>query len=87
MRVVIIPKFDQDKVGYYVKKYRPEHTLLVPAHYEKLMNSKEMAGGFDLSFSRTAGSGGDTMNAGLEAKLNSFLKAAAAAIRFLRATV
>lgn len=74
LEVVIIPKFDQDKVGYYVKKYRPEHTLLVPAHYEKLMNSKEMAGGFDLSFFRTAGSGGDTMNAGLEAKLNSFLE-------------
>ena len=74
LEVVIIPKFEADKVGYYVKRYRPEHTLLVPAHYEKLMNSREMAGGFDLSFFRTAGSGGDTMNAGLEAKLNGFLK-------------
>ena len=74
LEVVIIPKFDPEKVGRYVKKYRPEHTLLVPAHYEKLMNSREMANGFDLSFFRTAGSGGDTMNAGLEAKLNSFLK-------------
>ncbi len=74
LEVVIIPKFDAEKVGHYVKKYRPEHTLLVPAHYEKLMNSKEMAKGFDLSFFRTAGSGGDTMNAGLEAKLNSFLE-------------
>lgn len=73
LEVVVIPKFDPDKVGYYVKKYRPEHTLLVPAHYEKLMNSKEMSGGFDLSFFRTAGSGGDTMNAGLEEKLNGFL--------------
>lgn len=74
LEVVVIPKFDPDKVGRYVKKYRPEHTLLVPAHYEKLMNSKELANGFDLSFFRTAGSGGDTMNAGLEAKLNSFLE-------------
>ena len=74
LEVVIIPKFDPDKVGHYVKKYRPEHTLLVPAHYEQLMNSREMANGFDLSFFRTAGSGGDTMNAGLEAKLNSFLE-------------
>lgn len=74
LEVVIIPKFDPEKVGRYVRKYRPEHTLLVPAHYEKLMNSKEMANGFDLSFFRTAGSGGDTMNAGLEAKLNSFLE-------------
>ena len=74
LEVVIIPKFDPEKVGRYVKKYRPEHTLLVPAHYEKLMNSREMANGFDLSFFRTAGSGGDTMNAGLEAKLNRFLE-------------
>jgi long-chain acyl-CoA synthetase len=74
LEVVVIPKFNADKVGYYVKKYRPEHTLLVPAHYEKLMNSKEMAKGFNLSFFRTAGSGGDTMNAGLEAKLNKFLE-------------
>lgn len=74
LEVVVIPKFDPDKVGRYVKKYRPEHTLLVPAHYEKLMNSREMSNGFDLSFFRTAGSGGDTMNAGLESKLNRFLK-------------
>ncbi|MBE6736076.1 MAG: acyl--CoA ligase [Ruminococcaceae bacterium] len=71
---VVIPKFDQEKVGHYVKKYRPAHTLMVPAHYEKLMNSKEMANGFDLSFFETAGSGGDTMNAGTEAKLNGFLR-------------
>lgn len=71
---VIIAKFDADKVGGYVKRFRPEHTLMVPAHYEKLMNSKEMANGFDLSFFETAGSGGDTMNEGLEQKLNNFLK-------------
>lgn len=74
LEIVIIPKFDADKAGYYVKKYRPAHTLLVPAHYEKLMNSKEMRNGFDLSFFETAGSGGDTMNEGLETKLNNFLK-------------
>ena len=73
LELIVIPKFDAEKIGYYIKKYRPEHTLLVPAHYEKLMHSKEMANGFDLSFFRTAGSGGDTMNAGLEAKLNGFL--------------
>ena len=75
LEIIMFPKFDADKVGHYMKKYRPAHTLLVPAHYEKLMNSKEMADGFDLSFFRTAGSGGDTMNAGLESKVNRFLKA------------
>ena len=38
------------------------------------MNSKEMKDGFMLDFFITAGSGGDTMNAGLEGKLNGFLK-------------
>lgn len=74
LEIVMIPKFEPDKVGHLVKKYKPSHTLLVPAHYEKLMNSKEMKNGFDLSFFQTAGSGGDTMNAGLEAKLNGFLR-------------
>ena len=74
LEIIMFPKFDADKVGHFIKKYRPAHTLLVPAHYEKLMNSREMANGFDLSFFETAGSGGDTMNAGLEGKLNRFLK-------------
>lgn len=74
LETVVIPKFNPDKVGYYVKKYRPAHTLLVPSHYEKLMNSKEMKNNFNLSFFETAGSGGDTMNKGLETKLNNFLK-------------
>lgn len=73
LEMVIIPKFDSDQVGKYIKKYRPQHTLMVPAHYEKLMNSKEMRNGYPLDFFITAGSGGDTMNAGLEGKLNSFL--------------
>ena len=74
LELIIIPKFDSDQVGKYIKQYRPQHTLMVPAHYEKLMNSKEMADGFMLDFFITAGSGGDTMNAGLESKLNGFLK-------------
>ena len=74
LEMIIIPKFDSDSVGKYIKQYRPQHTLMVPAHYEKLMNSKEMRGGFPLDFFITAGSGGDTMNAGLEGKLNGFLK-------------
>ena len=74
LEMVVIPKFDADQVGSYITKYRPQHTLMVPAHYEKLMMSKEMRRGDRLDFFITAGSGGDTMNAGLEAKLNGFLK-------------
>ena len=34
LEMVIIPKFDSDKVGKYITKYRPQHTLMVTAHYE-----------------------------------------------------
>lgn len=71
--VIMIPKFEPDKVGHLIKKYKPNHTMLVPTHYEKLMNSKEAKKGLRLDFMYTCGSGGDTINAGLEEKLNDFL--------------
>ena len=74
LEMVLIPRFVPEQVGKYFRKYRPQHTLMVPSHYEMLMNSEEMKDGFRLDFFVTAGSGGDTMNAGLEEKLNSFLK-------------
>ena len=45
----------------------------VPAFYEQIMHSKAMWD-FDLSFLLTTGCGGDTMNPGLEARFNKFLK-------------
>lgn len=70
--LVLIPKFDPTKFGKLVKDFRPLHMISTPAFYEMLMNSKEMKG-MDLSFLITLGSGGDTMNEGLEAKLNKFM--------------
>ena len=74
LEVVMIPKFEPEKVGHYMKKYKPSHTMLVPSHYERLMQSREVQNGLDLSFLQTIGSGGDTINEGLEEKLNSFFK-------------
>ena len=75
MRTVLlpIPKFDPMKFGKLVKQFRPNHMISTPAFYEMLMNSKEMKG-MDLSFLVTLGSGGDTMNEGLEGKLTEFMK-------------
>lgn len=71
--LVPIPKFDPAKFGHLVKDFRPVHLISTPAFIETLIDSKEMKN-FDLSFLTTLGSGGDTMNDGLEAKLNQFLK-------------
>ena len=68
----LIPLFDPEKFADMVRRYRPTHTLAVPSHYERLMNDARIRK-MDLSFFETASSGGDTMNAGLEDKLNGFL--------------
>lgn len=71
--LALIPRFTPLKMGEYIKKFKPQHMIATPAFYEILINSDEMKG-FDLSFMLTLGSGGDSMNAGLEDKLNEFMK-------------
>ena len=71
--LALIPRFYPVKMGEYVRKYKPQHMIATPAFYEILINSDEMKD-FDLSFMLTLGSGGDSMNAGLEDKLNEFMK-------------
>ena len=71
--LALVARFDPNKMGEYIKKYRPQHMIATPAFYEILIDSEEMKD-FDLSFMLTLGSGGDSMNAGLEDKLNDFMK-------------
>lgn len=73
LTVVLIPNFQPIKIGKLVKKFRPQHMISVPAFYEIMMESKEVKN-MDLSFLVTLGSGGDTMNAGIEKKLREFMK-------------
>ena len=73
LELALIPKFMPLKMGEYMKKYKPEHMIATPAFYEILIDSEEMKD-FDLSFVLTLGSGGDSMNAGLEAKMKAFMK-------------
>ena len=72
LELALIPRFYPLKMGEYVRKYKPEHMIATPAFYEILIDSEEMKG-FDLSFILTLGSGGDSMNAGLEAKMQAFM--------------
>lgn len=73
LELALIPRFYPNKMGEYVKKYKPEHMIATPAFYEILIDSEEMKD-FDLSFTLTMGSGGDSMNAGLETKLEAFME-------------
>lgn len=71
--LIPIPKFEVAKFGQLVKQFKPNHVISTPAFYEVLIDSKEIQG-MDLSFMLTMGSGGDTMNEGVEGKLKAFLK-------------
>ena len=73
MELVPIPRFVPPTLGKLIKDFRPQHMISTPAFYELLMESKEMKN-MDLSFLITMGSGGDTMNEGLEGKLKLFMK-------------
>lgn len=72
LELALIPRFYPLKMGEYIKKYKPSHMIATPAFYEILINSEEMKD-FDLSFMLTLGSGGDSMNAGLEVKMQAFM--------------
>ncbi|MBR6558617.1 MAG: acyl--CoA ligase [Clostridia bacterium] len=73
LELVLIPGFVPVTIGKLVRKYKPEHMISTPAFYEILIQSKEVKN-MDLSFMITLGSGGDSMNAGLEGKLEQFMK-------------
>ena len=72
-QLIPIPRFIPTEFGKLVKQFRPNHMISTPAFYELMIDSKEMKN-FDLSFLTTMGSGGDTMNEGLEKKLDDFMK-------------
>lgn len=72
LTLVPIPKFVPNTIGKLVKQFRPQVIISTPVFIELLIGSKEVKN-MDLSFLHTLASGGDTMNEGLEAKLQQFM--------------
>jgi len=73
MCLVPVPKFVPTSIGKLVRMYRPNHIISTPVFIELLINSQEVQG-MDLSFLYTLACGGDSMNEGLEHRLNEFRK-------------
>ena len=73
LELIVIPKFTPDQLGGMIKKYKPNHMMAVPSFYEQIMHSKALWD-VDLSFLKTTGCGGDTMNPGLQSRFNKFMK-------------
>lgn len=73
MEVIIVPVFEPQKFGYYLNKYKPNHTLGVPKYWEDLMNDKVIKNK-NLNYLFSAGSGGASMSETKEDEINAFLK-------------
>lgn len=71
MTLVPVPRFVPTEIGKLVKTYRPQHLISTPVFIELLIGSREVQN-MDLSFLYTLASGGDSMNEGLETRLNEF---------------
>ena len=71
--LVPVPKFVPTSIGKLVRTYRPNHIISTPVFIELLINSAEVQN-MDLSFLYTLACGGDSMNEGLERRLNEFRK-------------
>ncbi|MCR5322384.1 MAG: fatty acid--CoA ligase family protein [Lachnospiraceae bacterium] len=70
---VVIPKFDANDWGKYIKKYHPNHVLAVPSYVNPMQNHPELQN-MDLSCFISAGVGGDGMTDEMEISLNTFYK-------------
>ena len=73
LETIIIPKFDISIFSKIMMEYKPNHITGVPRYWEEFMkfiSDKRI----DLSFIKSAGCGGDGMNAVLEEEINNFLK-------------
>ncbi|MBQ0098113.1 MAG: acyl--CoA ligase [Oscillospiraceae bacterium] len=73
MKSILIPNFTPDKFAKLIAKYKPNHVLGVPAFWDSLSTAAEMQN-FDLSFLKSAITGGDRMVAETENSINAFLK-------------
>ena len=73
MTLVPVPKFVPTSIGKLVRIYKPNHIISTPVFIELLINSMEVQG-MDMSFLYTLACGGDSMNEGLENRLNEFRK-------------
>lgn len=71
--LVPVPAFVPNTIGKLVRDYKPNHVISTPVFIELLIGSKEVKN-LDLSFLYTLACGGDSMNEGLENRLNEFRK-------------
>lgn len=70
---ILIPQFNPQKFDDILIKYKPNHMMGVPSHYNNIINSRKMSNR-DLSFIIAPTVGGDHLDIAYESEINDFLK-------------
>lgn len=70
---IVYPKVVESDFPELIKKYKPNHVIAIPMHWEFLLKYKNEKD-FDLSFLKTPASGGDKMSEKTEKELNEMLE-------------
>ena len=73
MKVILIPQFDPQKFDELLLKYKPNHMVGVPSHYNNIINSKRLKNR-DLSFIIAPIVGGDNLDTDYENTINDFFR-------------
>lgn len=73
MTNIVYPKVVNDDFPDIINKFKPNHVIAIPMHWEFMLHNKNMEGK-DLSFLKTAACGGDKLNIELEKEMNEFLQ-------------
>ena len=73
LQSVVVPKFDANDWGKYLKKYHPNHILAVPSYVSPMLRHPKLQS-MDMSCFISAGVGGDGMTNEIEISLNDFYK-------------
>ncbi len=71
--VVLIPKYEPMSFGKYIKRYRPNQVLSIPAYWEALLSIDGIEK-IDMTCFKNLYSGGEKVDAMVEAKINRLLK-------------
>lgn len=74
MELILIPKLDPNQFSSLVIKYKPNHIVAMPSHYQSLLQNDNMENQ-NLYFLKSPIVNGNTMSPKLETELNQFLQA------------
>ena len=82
-KVALIPKYQREKFGSYIKKYRPTIILSIPSYWEALLEDEKIYK-VDMSCLEQIYYGGESMTVETEKEINSVLKKCGAEVELCK---